>query len=685
MPMVTDTNVFNLSSYCDAQQSTYYSTYSATKLITTVVTSYQGFLGTGTQSTVVTSQSYETATITYTEPANDAYASGGAKPPCCSTCLFSVGTIQFYWWPDLATATAGSISTAVNNGEPPVTAVAPNGFTFTSPSVYMAFSSIYARNRCSTVGDAWYNTTIGFHPNEITTVNAYTTTYTSLLTHTEDGSTEVEQVTARGYRPPPSPLHYSDLAKNCSSMPGYVYFPDDPQNDLVGTSEQDPCHPILQLPDSLISMQPEWANNNCKALPGFGAYDPPQALTAAAVEDKPTLPTPAPGSTGSSGSAPATTTFTAQPDNTPTSSADTSSAAPPPETTRTNGGQSSSSTPTVAPSPVVESSASALQPAQSESATLASPGIQSSATELQTPSATTDNGGQLPTPNVPQVESSQTAIIAPQPVGSDTATQIVGQAPATPSPVAQETTAANGQVSVVTQVQQQPEQTSDGAAGSSSVIPAQNGGASQQTQAAVIAVGSQTLTADASSNFVVNGQTISANGATVTIDNTPVALLAGGQTAVVGGSTTLVAAVTPAASNAAPITVGNNVLKANTEGGYVVAPGTTLSLGGSSVTIDNTAYALKTNDAGETMLVAGAAATSTSSTNIGNYILSGISGQNSTSSSSTKSSTVKSSSKTSGSQSTSAGPSVAIQTAGAVTIRNSSALMLCLLVLLAMI
>ncbi|KAF2169794.1 hypothetical protein M409DRAFT_20209 [Zasmidium cellare ATCC 36951] len=717
MPMVTETNVFNLSSYCEAQQSSFFSTYSSTELITSTITDYQGFDDTGDQTGSVVSQTYSTRTITYTERPNDAYANGGAKPPCCSTCRISAGTIQFYWWPDLATATAGSITVSNNGSGTPVTAVAPNGFTFTSPSVYMAFSSLYAQNRCSTVGDVWYNTTIGFHPNEITTVNAYVTTFTSYSLTTEDGTTESEFITAGGYRPPPSPLHYSDLAKNCSSEPGYVYFPDDPQNDLAGSVEQDPCHPILQLPDSLISMRPEWVDNHCRAAEGFGAYDPPQASTAAAAEVKPTLAPAQPGSTGTSNSAPATSTFTAQPDTTPTSSADTSSAAPPPASTPSNGGQSSSSSPVALPSPVVASSESALEPAQSESATLLSPAIQSTASELQTPSRTatdavmTSSGGQqLPSPNTPQVESSQAAIIAPGNV--DTTTQIVGQAPA--SQIIQETTSVNGQFSVVTEVQQQPTQAADGAAVGpavvttvleqttlvngqatvvSSIIPAPNGGASQQgtTQVAVVTVGGQTFTADASSNFVVNDQTISANGATVTINNTPVALLSGGQTAVVGGSTVSIA-VTPAADNAASITVGTNVLKANTEGGYVVSPDTTLSIGGSSVTVDNTAYALKTNEAGETMLVAGAAATSTSSANIGHYILSAINGQNETSSSSSSSaqqshtsSKTTSPSTSGGNRATSASASVATQTAGAVTVRTSSALMLCLLALLAMI
>lgn len=222
MPMVTESNVFNLSSYCDVQRSSFYNSYNPTNSLTTsTMTEYQGFDDTGNQTGSIVSQTYSTRTIVFTEEANVAYANGGAKPPCCSTCNINAGTIQFYWWPDLATATKG-ITKSANSSDIPVTAVAPNGFVFTSPSVYMAFSSIYAENWCSTVGEAWYNTTIGFHPYEMTTSNAYTTTFSSYSLSTEDGEVESVFVTARGYQPPPSPLKYSDLAQNCSSIAGYV-------------------------------------------------------------------------------------------------------------------------------------------------------------------------------------------------------------------------------------------------------------------------------------------------------------------------------------------------------------------------------------------------------------------------------------------------------------------------------
>lgn len=58
----------------------------------------------------------------------------------------TAGTIDFYFWPDQATPTAPA------SGQP-TTSINDQGFTFTSPSVYMAFSSLVASNSCGQVGD----------------------------------------------------------------------------------------------------------------------------------------------------------------------------------------------------------------------------------------------------------------------------------------------------------------------------------------------------------------------------------------------------------------------------------------------------------------------------------------------------------------------------------------------------
>jgi hypothetical protein len=86
-----------------------------------------------------------------------------ASYPCCSVCTLQAGTVQFYYWNDLATPTATvtpapthvpANATASLNGTWSTlsTYVDDSGFTFTYPSVYIAFTSIGARDMCGKVG-----------------------------------------------------------------------------------------------------------------------------------------------------------------------------------------------------------------------------------------------------------------------------------------------------------------------------------------------------------------------------------------------------------------------------------------------------------------------------------------------------------------------------------------------------
>lgn len=325
MPPATDARGFNTSAYCDQQYSQYLRTYNgAGNYITTTITAYIGLDDTGSQTGKIVTQSYSTTTVTRTPDAYKAYQLGGAKPPCCRQCQIVAGTIQFFWWPGLADATATATASQYmtkpannNNTSAPVTAVAANGFVFTSPSVYMAFSSLYATNLCGTVGSAWSSTTIGFHPTEISTVNPYKMTYTGYGVVTYSGTTETAINDLRGTRLPPSPLQYTDLAQNCSTISGYVYFPGNPQNDVKGGLDRDPCHPVIALPTGLISMQQAWVDASCVARDGQGAYDPPIALTPAPSADQPTLPA-RPGSASTRVPASQTAVYTALPDSKPT-------------------------------------------------------------------------------------------------------------------------------------------------------------------------------------------------------------------------------------------------------------------------------------------------------------------------------------------------------------------------------
>ncbi|KAG9747055.1 hypothetical protein KCU75_g14397, partial [Aureobasidium melanogenum] len=276
----------DLDSFCSAQLSSFTATYQSTEIATSRWTWYEGFGPTdslGDLTGSVTSQTYWTSTFLYTQYAIRAYT---PKPPCCSSCYMTAGTIDFYFWPDQATPTAPA------SGQPS-TSVNAEGFTFTSPSVYMAFSSLVASNRCGQVGDAWTNTTIAFDASEITTARPVTTLTQYESDYVSDGTTYRDMGSAVTTQPPPRSLDYNDVGQNCSTISGYVYWPDNPINAANAMYHDDPCHPVILLPPRLISMQQPWVDANCGPAPGMsGAYDPPRVLTPMLTGTELATPTP---------------------------------------------------------------------------------------------------------------------------------------------------------------------------------------------------------------------------------------------------------------------------------------------------------------------------------------------------------------------------------------------------------
>lgn len=226
----------------------------------------------------------------------------------------TAGTIDFYFWPDQATPTApisGQPSTSVN----------AEGFTFTSPSVYMAFSSLVASNRCGQVGAAWTNTTIAFDASEITTARPVTTLTQYESDYVSDGFTYRDMGSAVTTQPPPRSLDYNDVGQNCSTISGYVYWPDNPINAANAMYHDDPCHPVILLPPRLISMQQPWVDASCGPAPGMsGAYDPPRVLTPMLTGTELATPTPLWGGrlSGDGDASPASSVETGAPSTTTT-------------------------------------------------------------------------------------------------------------------------------------------------------------------------------------------------------------------------------------------------------------------------------------------------------------------------------------------------------------------------------
>ncbi|KXS94238.1 hypothetical protein AC578_10099 [Pseudocercospora eumusae] len=186
----------------------------------------------------------------------------------CQKCRITGSSVELFWWPP---------QTAADDGLP-VTAVG-FGTTFTSPTVYISFNTLFASDSCSGVGKT-YSSTILAIPNSkdisslwgMSLVNGLQSTaafnYTDLL-HTD-----------------PVPTSIFNRQPRCVSSWWW-------QSTLAGPIDEYDCNrdypwrPILALPRQVQDIDPEWAN----CVGGIeGVYDPPVALTSARSAIKPTLP-----------------------------------------------------------------------------------------------------------------------------------------------------------------------------------------------------------------------------------------------------------------------------------------------------------------------------------------------------------------------------------------------------------
>ncbi|KAH7118717.1 hypothetical protein B0J11DRAFT_582527 [Dendryphion nanum] len=225
------------------------------------------------------------------------------KAPCCGQCTLRADTVHFIYWPETAMATTlhnGTIETmsATITDDLGSTFVDEAGFTFTSPSVYIAFDTLVAFDQCSTyLGTPLAKTTIAFDISEISTIQPYEMTYCtggSSMAGWEDFFWSTKATVA---------INLPDLVKNCTVYPwGDPFHPYDPHNELYAYyGQQNPCYPLIAIPDRIKSLQPEW--NHCTGL-WDGFYDPPKYLTPGKYLVPTTLPSssipttpPTPGQT----------------------------------------------------------------------------------------------------------------------------------------------------------------------------------------------------------------------------------------------------------------------------------------------------------------------------------------------------------------------------------------------------
>ncbi|KAF2004220.1 hypothetical protein P154DRAFT_560714 [Amniculicola lignicola CBS 123094] len=579
-----------LRDYCDTSLQLEISKWTTRDLPLTTTTRlyFSGAYGSGSESTVIVTQSYWTETQIYTNfPARMAKI----VPPCCGQCTIKAQTVHlFFWASDVAGPTptvtglpasaTGVVSQLTGDGS----YVDDSGFTFISPSVYIGFTSVGATDRCGDVGTKIINSTVGFDPSELSTVRVATVATSCLISDSPTYTYTSEIFTT----PDPVLLTFADVAQDCSTIEGYYYFTENTWYADAG----DPCHPVIALPTRVRELQPEW--NDCVEDANGGFYDPPTTLKQGFVL------VPSTAAPGGGGTTPApSTTPPALPDTTPSSTPDPE---PP-----------ASSDPPVDP----PSSDPPTPPASDPPNPPASDPPTPPASDPPNPPAS--NPPNPPASNPPNPPASN----PPNPPADPPASNPPGDQPPPPAPGGSSTTV------VITPPPPQPTNGNPGnpPANPPPVItlpPANPGGnpgpvvtltpiadPNNPSQSVVI-IGSQTLTPG--SSITIGGTTSTLpNGETTVISGTQVTLDPGATQVVVGSSTFTIPTV-PESTAPLEITLDGTTLTANSNTQFVLGPGTTLSVGGPALTIDGTTYQLTTNEQGSTVLIAGTSGASSAAT-----------------------------------------------------------------------
>jgi len=218
------------------------------------------------------------------------YANTDNPPPPCSTssgfypgcekCYISAYELQLFYWPVTTTGgnscyQDGTTVTAKPTGDGPNTRVV-DGFTMTSPSVYLAFQNIAASAANMSCGPDITSTTIAMDPTDVYSLSrAPVTCFNTVAPGCSLDASATTRVNF-GDLNWPVPFSAYKAMGQCSVVSG-----------------EDTCHnmtlplmPELALPTWLPNVFPAW--KNCKPMP-TGVYDPPKALLAVTAIEGPMM------------------------------------------------------------------------------------------------------------------------------------------------------------------------------------------------------------------------------------------------------------------------------------------------------------------------------------------------------------------------------------------------------------
>ena len=194
-------------------------------------------------------------------------------PSCtlgCGRCAVTGGSVRLIYWPP-ATTTKNISAPSTAPISAPVTAVTL-GTTFTSPTLYISYSNVYAANACNDIGSTITDTIVPIPTDrQLSSVYGGTLPCDAHMRYTQAWTATAPFTIEDLYQ---QPVPYSIY----SSQPWCAtYLRDRGCGGTCPTTR--PYEPILVVPEQILQdMQPEWSSCYGDIR---GVYDPPIALQPA--------------------------------------------------------------------------------------------------------------------------------------------------------------------------------------------------------------------------------------------------------------------------------------------------------------------------------------------------------------------------------------------------------------------
>ena len=216
---------------------------------------------------------------------------------CGMACLIGASEVQILYWP-ITTGQANLSITAAGPTTP--YSYVSNGFTFTSPSVYVAYRGLKASAAYDPFGEplgtASHDVTVGYPPEALSTSHCNLAYTMSAQQYQPINYTELQ------YPPPNSAITDCPHASGQPDVGGAIYNP---------SASNEATNAFFSIPGALNWVDPAWST--CIPVT-YGVFDPPKALSKAAQmvpqtaagASGPVAETAAPGPSATQAAAPVT-------------------------------------------------------------------------------------------------------------------------------------------------------------------------------------------------------------------------------------------------------------------------------------------------------------------------------------------------------------------------------------------